>query len=160
MKLYLLAERMKVYLTRSDCDKVLQHAMEYDKAHYTKRFNRTIMSTIQNSYQIKIQTDTGANCSVTSDKTRLHQYQRIKAYSIGGVKAEDEAIKAVGKGYIKWTSRDNQTLWIPCYYAPEADGTIISPTDIALTHKKQYSGYTYECDIDPVSLYTSPSPRD
>ena len=39
-------------------------------------------------------------------------------------------------------------MWIPCYYAPEADGTIVSPTDISLSHKKQYSGYTYQCDLD------------
>ena len=73
----------------------------------------------------------------------MNQLQRIKSHSIGGVKAEDEIIKAIGKSYIKWTSRINQVLCITCYYALEADGSIVYPTDIVISHRKQYSGYTY-----------------
>ena len=43
-------------------------------------------------------------------------------------------------------------LWILCYYAPEVNGTILSPIDITLLHRKQYSGYTYQCDIDGIKL--------
>ena len=79
MKLYLSIEKIKWYLTRNACDKVLKYAMDYDKAHYTKRVNRTTINTIQHSYRVKMQTDTGANCSVTSHKSLLHQFQRIKS---------------------------------------------------------------------------------
>ena len=75
--------------------------MDYEKEYYTKKVNRTLMSTTQHSYQVKMQTDTGAICSVTSHKSISHQFQRIKSYSIGGVKAEDNEIKEVGRGYIK-----------------------------------------------------------
>ena len=98
-----------------------------------------------------MQTDTGTNCSVTSNKSMLHQFQWIKSHSIGRVKAKDEAIKDIGKGYIKWTSRSNQVIWILWYYAPETYGTIVSPTELAISHRKEYSGHTYQCDIDRIT---------
>ena len=110
MTLYLQMEKLKLYLSPNDCGKILDYAMDFDKAHYTKKVNRTTLSTTRHLYRVKMQTDTGANCSVTSHKSILHQFKRIKSYSIGGVKAEDEAVKAIGTGYIKWTSRHNQVL--------------------------------------------------
>ena len=88
--MYLPLEKVQIYLKKTACDKILEFAMEHDKEHYTKKVNRTTMNVIQHTYQIKMKTDTGANFSVTSNKSILHQFQRIKSHSIGGVKAEDE----------------------------------------------------------------------
>ena len=110
MKMYVPMEKVQIYLNKNACDKILEFAMAHDKEHYTEKVNRTTMNVIQHTYQIKTQTDTGANCSVTSNKSILHQFQRIKSHIIGGVKEEDEGIKAIGKVYIKWKSRSNQVL--------------------------------------------------
>ena len=68
MKLYLPMDNIKLYLTPNDCGKILSYAMNYDKEHYTKKLNRTLLSTAKHLYQAKIQTDTGENCSVTYNK--------------------------------------------------------------------------------------------
>ena len=47
--------------------------------------------------------------------------------------------------------KKQSSFMIPCYYAPEADGSIVSPTEIAISHRKQYSGYTYQCYIDSMT---------
>ena len=101
MKMYLPIENVRLHMTRDAYRKVLQFAMECDKERYTKKINKTTMGTIHHSYRVKMQTDKEANCSVTSHKSIMYQFQRIKSYSIGGVRADDESIKAVGKGYIK-----------------------------------------------------------
>ena len=45
MKMYLPIEKVQWYLNQNACDKLLQYSMEYDKAHYTKKVNKTLMST-------------------------------------------------------------------------------------------------------------------
>ena len=70
---------------------------------------------------------------MTSNLSLLHQYKYIKPYNISGVKDDDIVLKAIGKDNEKCNSKHNQVLWIPCYYAPEVDGTIISPTNVAMS---------------------------
>ena len=69
MKIYVPLEKVQIYLNRNACDKILEFAIANDKEHYTKNINRTTMNVIQHTYKIKMQTDKGANCSVTSNKS-------------------------------------------------------------------------------------------
>ena len=137
-------------LSKKEYSIIMQYAMEQDSMKYVKRANKTSFRMNKFTYHVlnKTQTDSGANCSVTKNKNLLHKYQKIPAHGINGVKAEEEAIKVIGKGYIKWTSQDEQTLWIPCYYSPDVEDTIISPSDVALSYKHLYSGYTCSHDTD------------
>ena len=58
MKLYLPIDKVQWYLNQNSCGKILKYAMDYDKENYTKKVNRTLMSTIQHSYHVKMQTNT------------------------------------------------------------------------------------------------------
>ena len=125
---------IQMYLNRDSYDQILSpveinaitdHAIEQDDRVFTAQLTKTNLRQSKHSYHIKTQTDSGANVIVTRHKHLLHHYKKIKSHGILGVKADDIAINVLGKGYIKWTSNQDQTLWIPCFYSPDVDDTII-----------------------------------
>ncbi len=51
-------------------------------------------------YQVCLQTDSGANCSVTNDSTLLVNFTPIASYPIMGISDESPAIYCTGKGLL------------------------------------------------------------
>jgi hypothetical protein len=43
---------------------------------------------------------------------------------------------------IPWRAETGDILHVPCYYSPEATDTIISPTDVVLSHPHLYSAFS------------------
>ena len=110
-----------------------------------------ITPTINKIQKIQIlrgQNDIGANTSVTNDKDALLLYQDITALPIGGVNKDDPAISCTGKGYLRWTAQNGNSLLVPTYYCEQADGTIISPHSIQSLYKKTFSGFHLFCDCN------------
>ena len=97
---------------------------------------------------LKGQNDIGANTSVTNVKSSLLLYQDITPLAIGGVNKDDPAISCTGKGYLRWTAQNGNSLLVPTYYCEQADGTIISPHSIQSLYKKTFSGFHMFCDCD------------
>jgi hypothetical protein len=91
--------------------------------------------------QIKIQIDGGANRSITSRQDLLHRYKPTNAYPIYGVNKDDVALQCVGRGYLPWIADSGDTLYIPMFFSPEAAETIISPTDVVLSHSHIYCAW-------------------
>ena len=95
-----------------------------------------------------LQNDGGANRSVTNNKNILSQFKEINAYPIGGVNNSSPAIYCTGHGYIKWYSPSKYLVLISCYYSTQASGTIISPTDIVLSHIDVFNGWQLTTNVD------------
>ena len=99
--------------------------------------------------QLKMQSDSGANRNVTSDKSILHNYQPIPEYSISGINEDNSAdIKCIGQGFMPLTSSCNNTIMIEMLHCPNSSGTIISPTAIVTQFKNEYHGWTITADCD------------
>ncbi len=56
-------------------------------------------------------------------------------------------IICTGIGYIPWRSQNGQTVLIKCYYSPNAPETIVSPSDIVLSHFNMYHSWTQHADM-------------
>jgi hypothetical protein len=86
------------------------------------------------SIPIQIQIDGGANRSITSRQELLHRFKSTTAYPIYGVNKDDVALQCVGRGYLPWVAENGDTLYVPMFYSPDAAETIISPTDVVMSH--------------------------
>ena len=117
------------------------------KQHHTTQPLK-ITHTMTTKCQIMIQTDSGANCSVTNDRTLLIRYKNIHKFPLGGIQDGQPAIYCTGKGYIPWVSEEQHILLIPCYYSSQAAETIISPTDIVQQNIKDYHGWGQQVNVD------------
>ena len=53
-----------------------------------------------------------------------------------------------GFGYLHWQSPNKQMIMIPCYFCSESSSTIISPTDIVLSHVDKFKGWQMNVNID------------
>jgi hypothetical protein len=110
---------------------------------YSIRYYTQQCATIQTdtTILIRLQVDSGANRSLTNKKEYLSRYQSTQTYNIYGVTKDEVALQCTGKGYLPWQSENGDILYVPCYYSPAAAETIISPTDVVLSHKHLYSGW-------------------
>ena len=102
----------------------------------------------QLQFSNEMQNDGGANRSVTNLKSILLHFKTINPYPINGINSTEPAIHCTGFGYIPWTSETHDTLLIPCYYCPNATGTIISPTDIVFSHLDKFIGWQMTTNVD------------
>ena len=95
-----------------------------------------------------VQSDTGANKAVTSNKSLLYAYSDIDPYPIGGVKADDIAIVCTGHGLLPWQTKEGDIIMVHTLYCKEVDGTIISPTTIIEQNQHKYYGFDIENNCD------------
>lgn len=99
--------------------------------------------------RLRMQNDLGANRSITNDRQKLLRYRALKQpYPIGGVNSEGPALYATGVGYIPWKARCGRYILVRCLYSKEADGTIISPTDICQQYSKYFDGIRIHCSVN------------
>lgn len=47
----------------------------------------------------------------------------------------------MGQGYIPWVADNGETVYVPCYCSPEVAETIISPTDVVMSHSHLYAAW-------------------
>ena len=81
------------------------------------------------------QIDSGANKSVTNDRTILQQFTSITPIPVYGVDSTDIACQLTGWGYVTLQTDSTITLQIKVYYSPTCSGTIISPNAIVRDHR-------------------------
>jgi hypothetical protein len=97
------------------------------------------------SYLLHI--DGGANRSITDDSTLLLQLRHIRPYYMSSASQAD-SIKCTAMGYLPWQAPNGRTLLVKCYYSAQATDTIISPTDIVLTHRSAFTTWTQKADMN------------
>jgi dUTP pyrophosphatase len=51
------------------------------------------------------------------------------------------ALQCIGRGYLPWIAENGDTLYIPMFYSPEAAETIISPTDVVMSHNHLFCAW-------------------
>jgi hypothetical protein len=117
----------------------------YSIRYYTQHH---IPMSANTTIQIRLQVDGGANRSLTNKKEYLSRYQPTQTYNIYGVTKDEIALQCTGKGYLPWPSDNGDILYIPCYYSPNAAETIISPTDVVMSHRHLYTGWAQFAHIN------------
>jgi hypothetical protein len=103
--------------------------------YYTKNQSKLIDGAIT---AFQIQLDEGANRSITNNHTLLSRYQPATGYSIYGVTKDEVALVCTRRGYNPWEAENRNT---PCYYSLDSAETIISPTNIVMSHPKRYAAW-------------------
>jgi hypothetical protein len=73
--------------------------------------------------------------------TLLSRYQPTETYAIYGVNKDEVALTCTGHGYIPWVAENGYTFYVPCYYSPDAAETIMSPTDVVMSHPHLYAAW-------------------
>ena len=134
-------EMEQVYLCPSNCDiltcssihndstiDALSHSYENPNVTY----NPQNVCCMQMNVTEKQQIDSGANKSVTSDKSILYEYTALSPIPIYGVEKDTIACHIIGKGNADLITMDGSYLTIRLYHAPECAGTIVSPNSIVM----------------------------
>ena len=98
----------------------------------------------QQTLDIKIQMDSGANRSVTPFNRLLHNTQRIQPISIDGVGG---TITVNEVGYIRLICEDDTYIWVKTYFCAEVQETIISPNDITLSQQNDFEAWGKYCNV-------------
>jgi dUTP pyrophosphatase len=98
--------------------------------------------------ELKIQNDTGATHCLTNDKHILSQFRLLKrAIPINGIEKDNVALTATGMGYLPLTFDDGEILYVTCLYSEHAEGTILSPTAVAMQYHRFYHAWTIHADL-------------
>ena len=98
---------------------------------------------------MKAQNDPGANRTITKHKELLINYKKLrKPYTIGGIAEGEVALECWGVGYLPWRSVDGRYIMIRCFHSEQCDGTLISPNDVCIQHKKKFEGYATHCNVN------------
>ena len=117
--------------------------------------NDTVIRAINNSNRsstshkalILQQSDTGANACATNDLQALYDVVYIKPININSAhKSASMSMVAVGRIRLQTTTDDYITPL--CYYSPDIDGTIISPTAIVQEFRSKFKGFQKVCDCN------------
>ena len=81
---------------------------------------------------------------MTNDITTLHGVTIIPDHYIGGI---GSGIKCTNKGWYDIIAMDNTTISVPMFYSPNANDTVISPTNIVNTYQDQYDSVLQNFDV-------------
>ena len=141
---------------RSDVDDICNEALQKPKISFTQLSTTTVdllsLNLFQDDCVLKTTTshrplcmcDGGANRSVTNDISALHGVTPIPIHYIGGI---GSGIQCVSKGWYDITATDSTTISVPMFFAPNANETVISPTDIVNTYPEKYDSVLQNFDI-------------
>ena len=97
------------------------------------------INILQSDNDLTLQNDPGSNRNICNKPHLLLNYKKIPPIPIGGIKREQPAIYATGRGLFPWRSKNDDVLLIEMLACPEADCTLLSPTAIV----KQYPDMFY-----------------
>jgi len=90
--------------------------------------------------------DGGANRSITNNIHYLINFKNIKTYCMSSAGGEND-IACTGLGYLPWQPTDGQLILIKCYYSHNTSDTIVSPTDIVLSHLSAFNTWTQHANM-------------
>ena len=94
--------------------------------------------------EIRMHMDSGANRSVTPHRTLLHNITKCTPITMDGVGG---GITTTEYGYLKLTCDDDTYIYAKTYYCPNIDETIVSPTDITLSTRNQFTAWNQYSNV-------------
>ena len=93
------------------------------------------------------QMDSGANKSVTNDKSLLRDFTTIDHIPVYGVGNQNVACHLIGRGYFDLHTTEGTSIPICIYFSPDCSGTIISPNAVVRDHD-HFSSWTQTSHLD------------
>jgi hypothetical protein len=90
--------------------------------------------------------DGGANRSITNDSTLLLHMQHIRPYYMSSARQAD-SIKCMALGYLPWQAPNGRIILVECYFSKQATDTIISLSDVVLTHNMAFTSWTQHANM-------------
>ena len=98
-----------------------------------------MMSMAITRVHLHIQSNGGANTSITNDITNLHHTTKIVPYKIGGIRS---GITCTHKGVFYLNCKNKEVLPVRMFLSAKAPETVISPTDIVTYNESSYNSWT------------------
>ena len=108
----------------------------------------TRVKILHENSTLTMQNDPGSNRNICNKPNLLLNYKQIPRIPIGGIKKDQPAIYAVGKGFFPWRSNNGDILLLEMLACPEAECTLLSPTAIVNQYPDVYYGWTLTCNQD------------
>ena len=108
----------------------------------------TRVKILHDNTTLTMQNDPGSNRNICNKLNLLLNYKRIHRVPIGGIKKDQTAIYADGKGFFPWRSSNGDILLIEMLACPEAECTLLCPTAIVNQYPDVYYGWTLRCNQD------------
>ena len=118
--------------------------IETNESHFTPVTAATIRTMTTKAVNIRMQLDSGANRSVTPHRHLLHNITKIAPISINSVGGD---INVHEVGYLKLTCHDDSYIWARTYFCSAVEETIVSPTDITLSQRNNFTAWNQYSDI-------------
>ena len=74
-----------------------------------------------------VQSDQGANISITPERYLLRDYVSIVPFKIGHASKNSPPLMAIGKGKMQIKTKDGDSMYTSLYHVPRASGNLLSP---------------------------------
>ena len=94
-----------------------------------------------------MQTDQGANISITPDQYLLHDYVLIKPFPIEHASSNAPPLMAIGRGNLEIITTENERIYTLLYHVPNLSGTLLSPDFMCAESNGQYVQFHINGDI-------------
>ena len=107
------------------------------------RFTNPIDCTFTRLHPFRLQTDGGANHSITKNRDFLRTYWDIAPYNIGGIRA---GIVCTGKVIFHLICDNNSIIPITMFFSTDATETVISPTDAVFSNSYYFDSWWQMAD--------------
>ena len=92
--------------------------------------------------------DSGANRSVTNQRSILHSITPVTSLNIKGANKDSGFLTCSEQGIFNLQCRDGIIIPVPVYITDDVEGTILSPTDICLHNYNNFSVWEQRSEID------------
>lgn len=86
-----------------------------------------VVRQVRRTARLRMQTDSGANISVTNRMDGLHDFRYIEPVPVNGWSMEASRATCTGFGYFLVWCDDGEELLVPCFYSEHVSETILSP---------------------------------
>ena len=121
---------------------------QYTDYHMSHDSSGVIRSVKQCSVEYLIHHDSGANRSVTNKRELLHSIEPIPKVCIQGANKGTGFLNCTEKGIFNLTCTDGSIIPVTVYITDDVEGTILSPTDICISHYNKFSTWEQRSEIN------------
>ena len=97
--------------------------------------------------------DSGANRSVTNNRELLHSIETIPKVQIQGANKGSGFLHCAEKGIFNLKCSDGSIIPVSVYLTDDVDGTILSPTDICISHYNKFSIWEQHSETNSTQGY-------
>ena len=94
-----------------------------------------------------VQSNQGANISISLERYLLHDYIDITPYAIGHASKDDPPLMAVGKGMMEIVTKSGDKMYTLLYHVLNSLGTLLSPDFFCSESSGKYHSFTIHGDI-------------